>query len=106
VLLNKVEVTVILAQLSGFNRDQLMAKSDDLKSSLKEPSIYILTSESATIIGVVKLGGVVSAGDLFKKLSLKFGGKGGGRSDLAQGLIDLKNRSHDEIINTIKEVTT
>jgi len=102
--LKGIEVIVIVTQLAGFNRDQLMAKSDELKSSLKVPSIYVLMSESATVVGLLKLDGIMSAGDLFKKLALQFGGKGGGRADLAQGLIPLKNISNEQIINIIKEV--
>ena len=82
-----------------------MAKSDELKSLLKEPSIYILTSETATLVGALHANQILSAGEVFKKLTTKFGGKGGGRPDLAQGLIQFNKITDEEIFNSIKEVT-
>lgn len=101
--LNGVDTFIIFASLNGFNRDQLMSKSDELKSLLQKPSLYLLASETATVIGTIQLEKTLSAGDLFKKLCIKFGGKGGGRPDLAQGFIPFSNNSTEEIIHSIRE---
>jgi alanyl-tRNA synthetase len=102
--LKGVDTFIIFANLPGFKRDQLMSKSDEIKALLKKPSLYILTSETATIIGAIQLERTISAGDLFKKLGSKFGGKGGGRPDLAQGFIPLSKIPTEEIIRLIQEV--
>jgi alanyl-tRNA synthetase len=102
--LKGTDTFIIFANLPGFKRDQLMSKSDEIKALLKKPSLYILTSETATIIGAIQLENTLSAGDLFKKLGSKFGGKGGGRPDLAQGFIPLSNISTEEIIRSIQGV--
>jgi len=103
--LKGVVATLIVAKVDGFNRDQLMSKADELKSLIKTPSLYLLTSDTATVIGSIQLETTISASDLFKSLAAKFGGKGGGRPDFAQGLLNLTSISQEQIVESIKEVT-
>ena len=97
-------ILLIQGHLNSFTKEQLMEKSDELKSSIKDPAVYLLYSETASIIGVTKTEGLVSAGDLFKKLAAKLGGKGGGRADLAQGYLPLSPLAQDQIHKIIVEV--
>jgi alanyl-tRNA synthetase len=95
---------------SDFTRDQLMAKSDEIKASVlsqKKSVIYLLHSHHATILGIAPSHPQLSAGALFKKLSSHFGGKGGGRPELAQGFLPIPvEESNKKILELITEYVT
>ncbi|PSU81799.1 alanine--tRNA ligase [Photobacterium phosphoreum] len=91
-LINQVQeingVKVLIAQLDGADNKALRGMVDELKNQLGS-AVVILGNVSddkvGLIAGVTKdLIGKVKAGELVNLVALQVGGKGGGRSDMAQ----------------------
>ncbi len=73
------------------DRDALAEIADKIKNKLQNGIVIVIGKEDGAfpvIVSVAKeLSSQVKAGDIIKSLSLKYGGKGGGRPDFAQGSI-------------------
>jgi len=82
-------INVIASHLEGVNGKSLRDTVDELKNKLAPAAIILSTIEDGKITliaGVTKdITDKVSAGDLVSHVALQVGGKGGGRSDMAQG---------------------
>ena len=83
-------VTVLVELLASANASALREGVDYLKSAAKGDIVAVLMSQDeesiSLVIGVNKvLSSRLSAGELMRKITDQFGGKGGGRPDLAQG---------------------
>ncbi|MFH0939551.1 MAG: alanine--tRNA ligase [Planctomycetota bacterium] len=87
---NIAGVKLLVSAIDGADQTSLRAMLDSIRKTLNEGAVVLggvhdgkvalLTSLSPDI---VKRGG--HAGNLLKELALKVGGKGGGKSDMAQG---------------------
>lgn len=94
------------------DRQALMSLSDLLKVETSLAGYLLvgqneLSADKPVVLGVNKaLSDKFSAGTVFKALTQKWGGKGGGRADLAQGslTVDLKQQNDLEefIINLLR----
>lgn len=83
------KTAVLFETLEIDSREELLAIHDQLKSSLKDTVIILVAKLSPHLCLVsAPAGSNLKAGDIFKSLTLKFGGKGGGRPDLAQGSLE------------------
>ena len=86
---------LVLARLDGRNSQELRGAWDQIKQKTKEPTAAFLISETpekkvvllaAGTDDAVKAG--FNAGDLIKKVAQEYGGRGGGRENMAQGGIE------------------
>ncbi|MED7787796.1 alanine--tRNA ligase [Francisella sp. 19X1-34] len=81
--------TVVIANIEGVDVKTLREKIDDYKSKDDKIVVVLSTINSNKVqfvIGVSKaLTSLIKAGDIAKELSSHIDGKGGGRSDMAQG---------------------
>ncbi len=86
---------LVLARLDGRNSQELRGAWDQIKKKTKEPTAAFLISETpekkvvllaAGTDDAVKAG--FNAGDLIKKVAQEYGGRGGGRENMAQGGIE------------------
>ncbi|MGR6451736.1 alanine--tRNA ligase [Pseudomonas plecoglossicida] len=80
---------VLAARLDGQDGKALLALVDQLKNKLGHAVILLGSEHEGKVVlvaGVTKdLSSQLKAGDLMKQAAAKVGGKGGGRSDMAQG---------------------
>ena len=81
-------VKVLIADLDGVESKALRGMVDELKNKIQSGIIILATANGdkvGLIVGVTKdLIGQVKAGELVNMIALQVGGKGGGRSDMAQ----------------------
>ena len=89
------EWTLILEQVAVADNKLLRGLVDKKKSSMDTGVIVILNAmdtKVALVCGVTEnMTSQISAGDIIKSLSESLGGKGGGRSDFAQGAGESNN---------------
>ena len=82
-------INVIASRLEGVDGKSLRDTVDELKNKLAPAAIILSTIEGdkiTLIAGVTKdITDKVRAGDLVSHVAVQVGGKGGGRSDMAQG---------------------
>ena len=106
VLINKVQVISTL--LEAIEADALHDMVDLLKQKLS-PAVIVLASQTADrtllTVGISKpLTQQLNAGQLLKQIAGLLEGKGGGRSDFAQG--SAPNSSKDKLMQTLNTVTS
>ncbi len=81
------------------DRDALAEIADKIKNKLQNGIVIVIGKEDGAfpiIVSVTKeLSSQVKAGDIIKSLSQKYGGKGGGRPDFAQGSIVQEPNQED-----------
>lgn len=83
------DVTIVVANIDGVDVKTLREKIDDYKSK-NGKIVAVLSTVNADkvqfVIGISKsITSLIKAGDIAKELSSYIDGKGGGRSDMAQG---------------------
>jgi alanyl-tRNA synthetase len=80
---------VLAVRLDGFDRAQLRTLVDSLRNKWKSAVVVLASadkSDIAIVSGVTKdLTSKIQAGKLVQAIALGTGGKGGGRSDMAEG---------------------
>ncbi|NUM57170.1 MAG: alanine--tRNA ligase [Bdellovibrionaceae bacterium] len=91
----------VVFQVASSERDSLSEIADRVKNKIQSGIVILLGEAEESTPLIVSLSKDVSAklkaGDIVKSLTQKFGGKGGGRPDFAQGsltsasLVDVKN---------------
>lgn len=92
-LLSQVElingVETLVAQTADFEANTLKAVAADLVNRAAGDFVLVLFNRNggAANLLVAQKGNKVKAGDLVKKFTALFGGKGGGRPDLAMGSV-------------------
>jgi len=88
------ELKLLILEVPFDDRDLLSEITDRLKNKLIHAVIVVLGQGSSApmIVSVAKdLSSQTPAGGIIKLLTQKFGGKGGGRPDFAQGSLDQVN---------------
>ncbi|NWF76660.1 MAG: alanine--tRNA ligase [Nitrospirae bacterium] len=82
-------VKIVKIRQDGLNHEELRLLADNVRNRLKSGIIVVLsvTDSQASIVCMVTKDLIdrYNAGDIMKRISLFTGGKGGGKSDLAQG---------------------
>lgn len=101
---------LVVARLDGRNPQELREAWDNIKQKAKEPIAAFLISETpekkvvllaAATDDAVKAG--FNAGDLISHVAKEYGGRGGGRANMAQGGIE-KAADADSAINFLKNL--
>ncbi|MCS6837481.1 MAG: alanine--tRNA ligase [Bdellovibrionaceae bacterium] len=75
---------LLVKHVPRLDHQGLMALSDQLKKAAQKPMVYLLQSDELALLGTAQCPHV-HAGQVFKEITKKWGGQGGGRADLAQG---------------------
>ncbi len=93
---------VYLAILHDQSRDDLALISDDIRSR-DQQAVIVLLNEKALLVSVSKhLSLTTSADKIVKTLTKAYGGRGGGRSDFANGVIERLS-SPEEILKLLQD---
>lgn len=103
-------ITVLTTEVANVNIDVLRQLIDQLKHKQQRAVIVLATIFEAKIhlvVGVTKdCTNIISAGELVSFVAQQVGGKGGGRSDLAQGggdRLDQLGRALTSVMNWVEE---
>lgn len=95
---------MVIARLDGKNGQELRTAWDAIKKRAKEPVAAFLMSETpekkVTLLAAGTNEAVAAgfdAGDLLKRVVEKYGGRGGGRPNMAQGAMDASENANGAI---------
>lgn len=95
----------VVTQVVTNDRDALSEIADRIKDKMQSGIVVLLGEDVESIPLVVSVtkefSAKTKAGDMVKQLCQKFGGKGGGRPDFAQG--SLNTAKLEDVLNMMKE---
>lgn len=94
------DLLVVAEQVDGWDAQGLKALASDIAQRPRHAAV-LLTAETPPLVVVASAPNTgVDAGDILKQLTARFGGKGGGRPELAQG--GGFAASHGEILDAVR----